>query len=283
MSDLVTGKEERRAPALAQCASIGDFLALWLREDLLPPALQRVLDAHYGSYKKWFPARMRDLYSRQTDELMTVVGARPGCRMIEVGSGCGSESLWAAMHGARVLGIDIREDRVAVARARQAVVERAIGAALDCRFEVQTLLDVEPAQFDVVWMEQAVHHLEPRAQALDRVVELLAPGGHLVVSEANAANPLLQLQLFLRRGWKTVGTLVDAAGRRHPYGNERVLRGSTLARELDRRGVRRQSLRYFRAFPNRPAFDRLRALEEALEHPWLSPLLTHYNYVGRRA
>jgi len=268
---------------MARCTAIGDFLAPWLREELLPPPLQDVLDAHYANYRKWFPVRMRDLYSQQTQELMALVRSTRGCHMLEVGSGCGTESLWAAMHGARVLGFDIREDRVEVARARQAVVERAIGSALDCRFEVRTLLDVEPAQFDVVWMEQAVHHLEPRDQALDRVVELLAPGGHLVVSEANATNPLLQLQLFLRRGWKTVGTLVDAAGRRHPYGNERVLRGSTLARELDRRGVRQQSLRYFRVFPNLPAFDRMRGLEKALEHPWLSPLLTHYNYVGRKA
>jgi hypothetical protein len=104
----------------------------------------------------------------------------------------------------------------------------------------------------------------------------------LVVSEANASNPLLQIQLFLRRGLKTVGTLVDAAGREHPYGNERVLRGSTLARELDRRGVRQKSLRYFRVFPNLPVFDRLRSFEEALERPWLAPLLTHYNYVGRK-
>jgi 2-polyprenyl-3-methyl-5-hydroxy-6-metoxy-1,4-benzoquinol methylase len=283
MSDVETGNDARRAPEIARCASIADFLALWLQEDLLPPRLQRALDAHYVSYKKSFSPRMRELYSRQTDELMALVRSMPGCRLIEVGSGCGTESLWAAMHGARVLGIDIRADRVEVARARQAIVEREIGGALDCRFELRTLLEVERERFDVVWLEQAVHHLEPRGDALDRVVDLVAPGGYLVVSEANAANPLLQLQLFLRRGWKTVGTLVDAEGRRHPYGNERVLRGSTLARELDRRGVRRQSLRYFRVFPNGPAFDRMRRLERALERPWLTPLLTHYGYVGRRA
>jgi len=267
---------------MARCESIGDFLARWLREDSLPPEQQRVFDQHYGSYKRSFPSRMRDLYSSQTRELMEIVRSMPGCRMLEVGSGCGTESLWAAMHGARVLGIDIRDDRVEVARARQGIVERELGSPLDCHFEVRSLLDVEQAEFEVVWLEQAVHHLEPRERALDRIVDLLVPGGHLVVSEANAANPLLQLQLFLRRGWKTVGTLVDAAGREHPYGNERVLRGRTLARELDRRGVYEQSLRHFRVFPNQPVFDRMRGLEKALERPWLAPLLTHYNYVGRR-
>jgi 2-polyprenyl-3-methyl-5-hydroxy-6-metoxy-1,4-benzoquinol methylase len=282
MSHVRTPDDADPAAAFARCESIGDFLALWLRAEHLSPRLQRVLDGHYGGYKKRFPPRMRELYSSQTRELMALVQAMSGCRMLEVGAGCGTESLWAAMHGARVLGIDIRSDRIEVARARQAVVERAIGAALDCRFEVRSLLDAELARYDVLWLEQAVHHLEPRERALDRIVELLAPGSYLVVSEVNASNPLLQLQLFLRRGWKTVGTLVDAAGREHPYGNERVLRAGTLARELDRRGVREQSLRWFRVFPNLPAFDHLRGFEGALERLALAPLLTHYNYVGRK-
>lgn len=283
MSRVRSADDGDAVAALARCESIGDFLALWLRVELLPPPLQQVFDVHYGSFKKRFPPCMREFYASQTRELMALVQAMPGCRMLEVGAGCGTESLWAAMRGARVLGIDIRADRVAVARARQAVVEGAIGAALDCRFEVRSLLDAEPAQFDVLWLEQAVHHLEPRERALDRIVELLAPGGYLVVSEANASNPLLQLQLFLRRGWKTVGTLVDAAGRAHPYGNERVLRAGTLVRELARRGMREQGLRWFRVFPNLPGFDLLRGLEGALERPSLAPLLTHYNYVGRKA
>lgn len=268
--------------ALARCTSIGDFLALWLAEDFLPAEQQRVLDLHYGSYKKHFPPRMRELYASQTRELTALLHAMPGCRMLEVGSGCGTESLWAAMHGTRVHGIDIRADRVAVAHARQTILEHALGTTLDCRFEVRSLLDVEPARYDIVWLEQAVHHLEPRERALDRIVDLLEPGGFLVVSEANAANPLLQLQLLLRRGWRTVGTLVDDDGRVHPYGNERVLRPGTLVRALDRRGVRTQSLRRFRVFPNVPAFDGARPVEEALEKAWLAPLTTHYNYVGRR-
>jgi 2-polyprenyl-3-methyl-5-hydroxy-6-metoxy-1,4-benzoquinol methylase len=280
MSDATPASARAQHP-LAGCATIGDFLAVWLRDELLPADLQRVLDHHYGSYKAHFPPRMRELYATQTRELMALL--TPGCRMLEVGSGCGTESLWAAMHGARVTGIDIRQDRVAVARARQDVLEQALGRTLDCRFEVRSLLDVEPVRYDVLWLEQAVHHLEPRDAALDRIVALLEPGGHLVVSEANAANPLLQLQLFLRRGWRTVGTLVDADGRTHPYGNERVLRARTLARALERRGIATQSLRAFRVFPNLPAFDGARRLEAALERRALTPLLTHYNYVGRRA
>lgn len=282
MADLARDEAAGQS-ALAGCTSIGDFLAWSLRDGHLPPALQRVLDSHYGSYKTRFGQRMRDVYDSQTRELLALVGAMPGCRMLEVGAGCGTESLWAALHGARVLGIDIRADRLAVARARLARVEREHGTALDCRFEERSLLDMEPAQFDLLWLEQAVHHLEPRESALDRIVELLAPGGHLVVSEANAANPLLQLQLFLRRGWRTVGTLVDADGREHPYGNERVLRATTLVRALERRGMRTQSVRWFRVFPNLAPFDGARRIEEALEQSWLAPLLTHYNYVGRKA
>ncbi|MBY0279293.1 class I SAM-dependent methyltransferase [Candidatus Binatia bacterium] len=136
--------------------------------------------------------------------------------------------------------------------------------------------------FDLIWMEQALHHVEPREAALDRVVDLLAPGGRVVVSEANAANPLLQLQLLLRRGWRTRTTLVDHTGREHPYGNERVLRAATLVRALARRGVRCERVCHFRVFPNHPRFDGTRGIEARIERLQLVPLLTHYNYVGRR-
>jgi 2-polyprenyl-3-methyl-5-hydroxy-6-metoxy-1,4-benzoquinol methylase len=283
MSATSTGTGDRALAArLEACRSIGDFLALWFEHPLLPAAQQRVFDAHYADYRRHFPPRMRALYARQTDELIALVRARHGCRMLEIGSGSGSESLWAAMLGAHVLGVDVRADRVAVARARQDVVERALGRSLDCRFEVRSLFDVTGQTVDVIWMEQALHHVEPRDAALDRIVTLLAPGGCVVVSEANAANPLLQLQLFLRRGWRTRTTFVDDAGQEHPYGNERVLRAATLVRALARRGICCESVRHFRVFPNHPLFDGTRRIEARLERLQLVPLLTHYNYVGRR-
>jgi hypothetical protein len=60
-------------------------------------------------------------------------------------------------------------------------------------------------------------HLEPRADVVAKLARLVVPGGHVVFSEANGWNPLLQAFLFKLRGTKTMQieglarTLLDMA------------------------------------------------------------------------
>ena len=188
-----------------------------------------------------------------------------------------------AMHGASVDAVELSQDRFRAANARKAILERDLGRGLDCTFINETLLDLEVEQrYDILWMEQAFHHLEPRETVVDKLVSLVKPGGHVVVSEANGLNPLLQAQLFRQRGFKTIRYFEDHTGRRHPYGDERILTAGSLARLFSRRGVSPLSVAYFRVFPNNPMFDSLLDVEQATPG-WLSPLFTHYNYVGRKA
>src|SRR4051812_20116500 len=100
---------------------------------------------------------------------------------------------------------------------------------------------------------------------------MVKPGGHVVISEANGLNPLLQAKLIRERGLKTIRYFEDHTGRRHPYGDERILTASSLARLFARRGVSRLSVEYFRVFPNSPVFDRLLSVEQATPR-WLAPL-----------
>jgi SAM-dependent methyltransferase len=260
---------------VSAAADPAEFLAGWFAGGRLPPEQQRVLDGYYAGYRRHFGPRLRHFYADQLREVSALVAARPGARLLEVGCGCGTESLWLATRGARVTAIDVRADRLAVARARA----EALG--LDVGFLRRNLLDL-PADggFDIVWIEQAFHHLEPRAAVVRHLAGLLRPGGHLVVSEANGANPLLQLQLFLRRGWRTVATYTDEAGVPRPYGNERVLGAARLARLFAQAGVACRSLRWFRLWPNRAWAEPLAGVEHAR---WLpKAAFTHYNYVGQR-
>ena len=225
---------------------------------------------------------MRDFYAGQIAEIEAIVRARPGLRLLEVGCGCGTESLWLALAGADVTGIDVKAARLAAAGRRAELLEGELGRPLPVRFRRTNLLDLpDDAVYDAVWMEQAFHHLEPREAVVGRLARLVAPGGHLVISEANGLNPLLQLQLLLRRGPRVVTTIRDEDGALIPYGNERVLTARALDRLLGRAGFRRLSIRHFRLFPNHPAFAPLGALERRAGAR-LPPLATHYNYVGVR-
>ena len=99
-------------------------------------------------------------------------------------------------------------------------------------------------------MEQAFHHLEPRAKVLKQIAKLLRAGGRVVFSEANALNPLLQLQLLRVRGFKMFYTVETDRGKMI-YGNERVLSRGSLKRLLRGVGIEHVSSRYYRLFPAR--------------------------------
>jgi len=268
---------------LCSASDPATFLALWFEDNLLPAVEQGTFEAFYRSFRKSFPPRIRRYYSGQLTEVTAMVRGQPGALVLEVGCGCGSESLWLALQGARVYGIDVRADRVAVAESRAEVLSGFAGRPLPVQFASANFLDLpaEPS-YDIIWMEQTFHHLEPRRRVVEHLARLVRPGGHLVVSEANGWNPLLQLQLLLRRGVRTVVTFTGEDGREHVYGNERVLSALALSELLGRVGFRRQRIRHFRSFPNHPLFSPLGRAEALLEHNFLAPLLTHYNYVGRR-
>ncbi len=259
-----------------------DFLVRWLRQDGLPASESATFQAYYAGFRRHFPERMRRYYAAQLDEAVAAVEARPGCRVLEIGCGCGTESLWLALRGADVFGVDVQRERVAVAEARAAILRRE-RPDLTARFAVTGILELPAAPaYDLIWMEQALHHLEPRDAVADHVAGMLKPGGLLVISEANAWNPLLQMQLFRRRGFRTVTTKRLEDGREVPYGDERVLTAGSLEALFRARGITPESRRYFRIFPNLPLFDGLGGFERWAGERRLVPLMTHFNWCGRR-
>jgi 2-polyprenyl-3-methyl-5-hydroxy-6-metoxy-1,4-benzoquinol methylase len=258
--------------------SIAEFLAYWLANAVLPGEHQAVFDHYYRSYRRHFGPYLQHWYARQTAELTALIkaGRRPG--VIEIGCGCGTESLWAALQGARVTAIDISRDLLAVAEQRQAWIERRTGRSLDCRFLYRSVLDTDDfAPFDIVYMEQAFHHLEPRAEVVRRTAGLVAPGGRLVIAEANGWNPLVQLKLFALRGTRTIITRDG-----HPWGHERITVPAALIRQFRRHGLECESLAYYRVLPNLSFADPLLWLDRRVPAS-LRPLFTHFNLVLRRS
>jgi 2-polyprenyl-3-methyl-5-hydroxy-6-metoxy-1,4-benzoquinol methylase len=266
---------------LTSASDAAEFLNVWLDDLPLDPDLAAAFQSYYGSYRRSFSARARRHYAEQLTEIEERVRANPGARVLEVGCGMGTESLWLGMQGADMTGVDVRPDRLAVAKARHAVLEDQLARCVNCKFLKTSLLDLpEDEKFDFIWMEQTFHHLEPRAEAVAKIAELLKPGGEVVISEANGWNPFLQAQLFLRRGLPKVVTMTSQDGTSIAYGDERVTTSGALRRTLAQVGISQVSVRHFRAFPNRAVFQPVAGLERALAAARVVPLLTHFNYVG---
>ena len=268
---------------LARVEDISDFLSLWLEEKLLESSDQEIFDEYYKSYRRFFGERMRAAYSEQIKEALEIVEGQPGIRVLEVGFGLGTESLWLSMRGAKVVAIDISAHLKEAATRRKTILEQEIGRPLECEFRRVSVLDLEEEEsFDLIWAEQAFHHLEPREAVVDKIASLIKPGGHIVISEVNALNPFLQFQLFLARGLNMYFTHVDEDGKEILIGRERIITAYRLKQIFARRHVRCKSIRYFRIFPNHPIFDSFWKVEQLLARNWLAPLQTHFNYVGQR-
>ena len=261
-----------------------DFLEKWLQRNWLEPPLQGIFDRYYGGYRRHFGSYIKKQYNNRLAEALEIIKSRKNpIDVLEVGSGCGTESLYFSLLGCKVLGIELQADRFEVACARKRILEAMLKKTLDCEFIRASILDLNISKtFNLIWMEEAFHHLEPRNEIVTLLSRLLKPGGYIVVSDANALNPLIQLSLFRKRGFKTIKTYVDNDGLEHYYGNERILRASTMKKLFEKEGVSCVSIRYFRIFPNLDISDKVMKGVEYLVPSFLKPLFIHYNYVGRR-
>lgn len=279
------GREQIDSKAASQrlvgAKSISDFLQQWLDGDFLRGEEWDTFSRYYVSYIDHFGSYIKFHYGAQTRELFGALAQDKSKKILEIGCGCGTESLWVALQGYTVKGIDISDEMLRVARARQGVLEAALGRKLACDFEKRSVLDISGEQYDVIWMEQAFHHLEPRAEVLKKLSALLRPGGRLVICEVNAWNPMLQAVFFKQRGFNTIST--DEHGGQ--VGNERILTAKALGRLLARHGIREERIRYFRFFPNKPWVDWIASrfgVVDDKDIAMLRPLYTHYNYVGAK-
>jgi SAM-dependent methyltransferase len=95
----------------------------------------------------------------------------PPARVLDAGCGDGAVSAWLTGLGYRVTAIDV--DPAAVASARGSGIP-AVRADLAC-------YDDEP--FDAVVMLLSLHHMHPLATVIDRVAQLVRPGGRLILDE----------------------------------------------------------------------------------------------------
>ena len=258
--------------------NIDDFLVFWLENNVvLNSDNRKEFNRYYGNYLKSFSAYNRHHYAEQTRKITQQIREMKAPRLLEVGTGCGTEALWFAYLGARVVTVDINAERVNVARARKRWLEENLGLKLDIEFVKMSIFDYEPNQpFDLVWMEQTYHHVEPRERFGPKILSFLRDGGRCHISEANGWNPLLQAQLFRRRGFKTITHFLDEHGNKMPYGNERVTTPGALRASLERAGFISTSSNIYRMLPNSNPPAAWLKIEPTLLKV-LPMLSTHYN------
>ena len=223
---------------------------------------------------------MRHWYDFQLEDVERRITEMKAPKLLDAGCGTGSESLWFALNGAQVTAVDIDDRLLGVAKARHANLVTEGHDLAPCVFNKQKILDVT-GTYDLIWLEQAFHHMEPREQVVAKLADLLAPGGLVLFCETNAWNPLLQFQFYRMRRFKTI-----IKHRGEIWGNERVLTPGRLAKHMKDAGLTVTQKKYYRVFPAGAAFDRMLSFEERAARLGLSVVapfvFTHYGLVAQK-
>lgn len=157
----------------------------------LPAAFDRVARDYEAALNRGLAltGESRDYFARQRiqflQECLERVGARPRAVM-DYGCGTGDTvPLLGALPGVeRVVGVDVSEESLAVARERHTGEGR--------RFRLPSDLPAHPDEpFDLAYTNGVFHHIEPadRPAVLRWIAERLGPGGWLAFWENNPWNP----------------------------------------------------------------------------------------------
>ncbi len=171
----------------------------------------------YADYLKDRRSTERNFQSRLRD----VRRWQPSGDLVEIGCAYGF-FLRLAAESFRVVGYDVSED--ATRHAREIL-------HLDARAEDFVQADVPPGSADVVVMWDVVEHLPRPDLMLERVFDVLRPGGFVLLTTGDVGSALAQRQ---KRRWRLV----------HPPTHVHYFSKATLHRLFSRLGLRPRAVKY---------------------------------------
>ena len=175
-----------------------------------------VSSEHYfaarGTVVSWWNPLSKDdepfkRYSIDQQEDLLAKCPVAGKRVLDCCTGRGRMAIAAAERGAAsVIGLDISEEMIAIARSNAAaanvMVDFRVGNAADLHMPDETI--------DVVYCLEVLLHFDNPWRAVNEFHRVLRPGGSAVIT-TNGANPLARLAQPPRRGAHPAGRLVLAA------------------------------------------------------------------------
>ena len=126
--------------------------------------------AHAAGYDDFFG----QITPRLVEPLLDAAGVGPSARVLDVASGPGYVTAGAAERGASVVGVDVAETMLAMARERH--------PRLDFRLGDAEALPFPGGSFDAVTGNFLLHHLGHPERAAGEFARVLAPGGRLALT-----------------------------------------------------------------------------------------------------
>lgn len=109
-------------------------------------------------------------------------------RILDYGCGNGDDSIFAAKHGAEVVGIDISE--VSIEHCKRKAIEAGVSDRTHFVVMDAESLRFEDDSFDLIVEYGVLHHLE-FSSAMSEISRVLKPTGEVICTEALGHNPFI--------------------------------------------------------------------------------------------
>jgi len=189
-----------------------------------------------SDYERWYetPAGRAHDEAQKSDVRKFLKPAKPGARLLDVGCGTGHWSRFFASLGYEVVGVDISEEMIQVAKPRPAP---------NCRFEVADALALPFGNhcFDVVASMSTIEFVSEASLALAEMFRCVQPNGAVLIGTLNRLAPINRHRLAKGRQPYASGRLLTHGELRKllvPFGRVRTVASSPNTGRRDHRGWR---------------------------------------------
>ncbi|HET9532594.1 MAG TPA: methyltransferase domain-containing protein [Blastocatellia bacterium] len=145
----------------------------------MPLDVKRIWDACGAAFDRFTTAE--DSFSENIERpaIASLASDLGGKRLLDMGCGSGTYSLWFAGRGAQVTGMDLSPVMVSMAQ------EKARAEGLDIRLlagDLNRPLPFEDGEFDIVFTATVLHYVEDLSSVMKETARVMSHGGALIAS-----------------------------------------------------------------------------------------------------
>lgn len=209
----------------------------------------RTYNRYHSKIQDVKPSRLlyyQDRYSQGVQHLIRHL--EPNTKVLDAGCGVGSESLLCSILMADVIGVDLSSDRLAIANKRINFYQKHVGRPINIQFYAQSVFDLADNLFQIIWVKNAISHIEPAGKFISLCHQHLELGGRLVLCDQNFLNPreYYKAKKAQLRGGGTYTTKLDPSTNVEvPYARERLFSVSSISNMLVTNGFRIETLHMY--------------------------------------
>lgn len=141
-----------------------------------------IFDREASTYDDWYRTKLGAFIDKvETDLAFDLFPAKPGMMVLDVGCGTGNFSIKLAKKGCKVVGIDISEEMLDIAR------EKVRQQGLNIRFYQMDVYDLQfpDEHFDAIFSMAAFEFVRQPEKALEEMFRVAKQGAPVLVSTIN--------------------------------------------------------------------------------------------------